>query len=187
MLKNPLPGRMRTTLGAVIATVLIVIGSYGAWAVQPAETAKDASSKRLSETDNTPISYRKLRPPVYPEQAQDSGVEGVLYVRVQVDNKGKVTNAAIEYADPPSVNALAATTLEVVKAWSFNPAKANGKAIPGTALVPIRYDLGGQVSSHPRALPADALDQIIVSGKSAKTIKAQTAAAGGGPSLVASC
>jgi bla regulator protein BlaR1 len=38
MLKQPLPGRARTALGAGIAVALIIGGTYAAWAVQPAST-----------------------------------------------------------------------------------------------------------------------------------------------------
>ena len=49
MLKQPLPGRARSALGAAVAIALIVGGTYAAWAAQPAAPAaiKNADAKSI--------------------------------------------------------------------------------------------------------------------------------------------
>jgi bla regulator protein blaR1 len=55
VLKRPLPGRLRATLGAAIAFALIAGGTYAAWAAQPASAPtaiknSDASARRADIT-----------------------------------------------------------------------------------------------------------------------------------------
>ena len=49
MLKNPLPGRARTALGLGLVAVLVMGGSYAAWAAQPAQVSVENADAPASQ------------------------------------------------------------------------------------------------------------------------------------------
>ena len=151
MLKKPLPGRTRAALGAGVAIALIVGGTYAAWAVQPptpvpqSQAAKVAEAAVATPSDTSPtedVTFRRSDAPKYPKAAIDAHQSGRLILKVQVDEKGNVLFAEVEKADPSEAKAVfAQTSLAAVMQWKFNPARKNGKPVPGWVHVPIDFTL----------------------------------------------
>ena len=113
--------------------------------------------------------YGSLSPPQYPAAAIEQGVQGVVVVVAQVDEKGIVMSTRIERIDPPTATALGDAAVAAVKEWVFDPAMQGGNAVAGEALVPLRFSIADSGSTAPpvaalTTLPPGALDTIDVVG-----------------------
>ena len=118
------------------------------------------------------VSYRKMRPAVYPQDAIAAKVSGTLYVRAHVDAEGNVADAYVDQAVPISALALKESALAAVKAWQFNPQTRNGAPIESDVLVPMQFRIGGDTTSLGPIPPSPAvypdsvrkLDAIVITG-----------------------
>jgi bla regulator protein BlaR1 len=187
MLKHPLPGRTRVALGFGLATLLVVGGSYAAWAAQPAAAApanksSDANAVGTAGPSNAPAAsnaaaasaapesapnerkagYRALRPIAYPAGAVAAKVQGVVYVDVRIASDGSVTEARVDHVDPPAAGSvLAAAAVAGVKTWTFDPARKHGRNIASSEIVPIGFALDAG-NDAPR-VSHTALEAIFIS------------------------
>jgi protein TonB len=78
-------------------------------------------------------------PPEYPALAKRRGYEGLVFLEVLVDRKGKVTDLKI--AQSSGFTILDQAALQAVKHWLFKPAKRGPEAIEDRVKVPIRFQL----------------------------------------------
>ena len=101
--------------------------------------------------------YARPSPPQYPAPAIKQGVQGVVVVVAQVDEKGVVTSTRIDSIDPPTATTLGDAAVAAVKDWTFAPAKQAGNAVTGEAWVPVRFSI---VDSGSTATPAIALSTL---------------------------
>jgi len=90
------------------------------------------------------VSYRKMRPPVYPREAIAGKISGALYVRAHIDAAGNVADAYVDQAVPVSALVLKEPALAALKAWQFNPQTRNGAPIESDVLVPMQFRLEGE-------------------------------------------
>jgi len=172
MLKQPLPGRARRALGLATATALVAAGTYAAWAVQPAsamsgkeqaqsqaQSQAPASSIQLGEFQNVApsenISYRSMKPPVYPVDAINARVGAKVIVKVLIDAQGVAKSAQIEklelVGEPkaaaqgaiPDKAALKESFAQASKAaalsWKYNPGMKDGVGVEGYGLIPFDF------------------------------------------------
>ncbi len=77
--------------------------------------------------------------PIYPEMAIQSELEGVVGVRIGVDEFGNVVEARIVQ----SVPGLDQAAIDAVYQWKFRPAKQRDVAVPVRIFVPVRFTLRG--------------------------------------------
>ncbi|NCT69022.1 MAG: TonB family protein [Rhodanobacteraceae bacterium] len=111
--------------------------------------------------------YARLSPPRYPPAAIGQGVEGLVIVQADIDASGGVTAARVERIEPPTATALGEAALDAVRQWTFTPARRDGHAVAGQALVPLRFSLDStKPPSAAPALPPGALDLLEVRGTS---------------------
>jgi TonB family protein len=73
--------------------------------------------------------------PVYPELARRARVAGEVVLRITIDEEGKVGFVAVEKGHP----LLTGAAVSAVKEWQYRPTIENGKAIPVTTTVKIRF------------------------------------------------
>ena len=107
-------------------------------------------------------SYRTVGAGDYPDDL--AGAEGIVYVRVRIENDGAVSSSEIDRVDPPSATSLGASALASLRTWTFNPARERGKAIASTAIVPIVF--GANARPQPDvARIRNSLDPIRVTPK----------------------
>ena len=74
-----------------------------------------------------PVAISKIQP-VYPELARRAGVEGIVSVRVWVDQEGKVREVRILKSSGSDVG-FEEAAVAAVKQWTFSPAIQNGRAV----------------------------------------------------------
>jgi len=76
--------------------------------------------------------------PVYPRDLREKGVQGFAIVDVRVDSTGRVIQAEIVRATLPEFGERA---LDAAKAWTFEPATAQGRAITSRVRLPFEFTM----------------------------------------------
>jgi len=77
--------------------------------------------------------------PVYPEVARLSELEGLVMLRIVIDESGEV----IEARTVQSVPGLDEAAIEAVLQWTYEPAMQGGIPVPIVYYVPVRFQLRG--------------------------------------------
>jgi TonB family protein len=81
-------------------------------------------------------------PPVYPEYLKQSGIEGVVYLEVEVYSNGAVRNASVLQSLMAGKDGLDEAAIKLVKSWNFFPGKdKNGEPIDTKVIVPVEFTL----------------------------------------------
>ena len=88
--------------------------------------------------DKPPIQKVPLRP-VYPEIAQEAGIEGTVYVQFFINEKGIVTEAWIQKGLPNT--GLDEAALAAVKRSKWKPAQQRDKKVGVWQTVPVVFTL----------------------------------------------
>lgn len=74
--------------------------------------------------------------PVYPQELRAKGVQGTALVDARIDSMGRVVSVELVKATRPEFGERA---LEAARAWSFQPAMAQGKAIGSRVRLPFDF------------------------------------------------
>ena len=78
---------------------------------------------------------------IYPEIAQEAGIEGTVVIQAFVDKKGKVTDTVVLKGIPNTgLNEAAMTAIEKTR---FKPAKQRDRAVGGWISIPVNFRLKG--------------------------------------------
>ena len=77
--------------------------------------------------------------PVYPEIAQEAGIEGTIYIQFFIDKKGVVTEAWVHKGIPNT--GLDEAALEAVKKSRWKPAQQGDKEVGVWQTVPVKFEL----------------------------------------------
>jgi protein TonB len=75
----------------------------------------------------------------YPEMAKENDIQGTVYVRFVVDEKGKVTNVELLRGVDPLLDKEALRVVSSLPNWK--PGKQRGKAVKVSHSVPIKFAL----------------------------------------------
>ena len=73
---------------------------------------------------NTPLRLLSGAGPIYPENIQESGIQGHVVLHYDVDTKGEVTNIRITESVPSGVFDSAAVS--TLRSWRFSPEVLDG-------------------------------------------------------------
>jgi len=77
--------------------------------------------------------------PVYPREAQDARVSGVVVIEATVGEDGRVVDAVVLRSIP----LLDQAALDAVRQWEFTRTTVNGKAVPVVMTVTVNFALQG--------------------------------------------
>ncbi len=89
--------------------------------------------------DGLPTPSVRNKKPDYPETAQRQGWTGTLYLELDLDERGRVTDARLLQSCGHDV--LDKAALDAARTWRYTPATLNGRPVAVTVPVPIVYDL----------------------------------------------
>ena len=78
---------------------------------------------------------------VYPEIAQEAGIEGTVVIQAFVDKKGKVTDTIVLKGIPNT--GLDEAAMVAIKKTKFNPAKQRDRAVGVWISIPVNFRLKG--------------------------------------------
>lgn len=76
---------------------------------------------------------------VYPQQAKDNGIEGVVMIMFTVKTDGSIGNIKVKRMVDPDLEAEAIRVVKKMPAWT--PATKDGTAVESTAEIPFTFSL----------------------------------------------
>jgi len=88
-----------------------------------------------AELETEPELVHEVRAP-YPEEARKKGVEGIVVVRIEIDEEGRVKEVVVLSSPDPLLSSAA---IEAVKKFRFKPANRKGKPVP-TVIPKYEYE-----------------------------------------------
>ncbi|MCK4511088.1 energy transducer TonB [bacterium] len=88
--------------------------------------------------DQPPVVVKRVYP-VYPEMARQAELEGVVVLKVAIDEFGQVKEVLVLQ----SVDGLDEAAMDAIYQWQFKPAEQRGVPVPVWFAVPIRFSLRG--------------------------------------------
>ena len=123
----------------------------GAWHLPADVVAQNPSAPvRVGGNIKPPTKTRDV-PPRYPEDAIQTGVQGIVVVEVVVGTDGRVTEARVIRSVPQ----LDMAAVEAVRQWQFSPTLLNGNPVPVVMTVTVNFTLtGGAAGPAPLDAPA---------------------------------
>jgi TonB family protein len=130
-----------------------------------------ACTVSAQSADSTKLVPIKTDPPVYPIEAQKLGIQGQVWLRLSVNERGGVDRVDILRGDQTLTKAAASAA----RKWKFHPFVKNGKAIRVTAEMPVDFTFRNKIMK--KGISADLT--ATVDTKAAEHIPADA------PSLVA--
>jgi len=86
-------------------------------------------------TDSTKLVPIKTDPPVYPLDAQKEGVQGQVWVKIFVDERGRVEKVDVISGNP----ILTKAAVDAAKKWKFQPFIKNGRPASVTTEMPVDF------------------------------------------------
>ena len=88
--------------------------------------------------DDPPIAKGKINP-IYPEIAQEAGIEGVVVVQAFIDEKGRVKETLILKGVPNT--GLDEAAMDAFRKTRFKPAKQRERAVGVWIAIPVNFKL----------------------------------------------
>lgn len=83
--------------------------------------------------------YMRNQPPEYPQLAKQMRQEGLVILRVEVDQKGVPTTVEVEQSS--GYQLLDQAALKAVKRWRFQPERIGGMPVKSRVSIPVRFRL----------------------------------------------
>ena len=110
---------------------------------------QSADEKNFIQVDKAPALVSQLKP-VYPEKAKMQDIQGKVFLKLLIDEKGNVAKAKVE----KGVNALLdKSALTAAKKAKFSPAMQKGKAVKVWVVLPISYKLDVDKKNELKTVP----------------------------------
>jgi len=106
------------------------------------ETGSDLPIGRVtgkSASQYTQVRYGDTPRPRYPEVARRDGKEGLVLLRVLVNQEGR--SASVEVNRSSGVEALDQAAVEAIKRWRFSPARYGDRPVESWVRIPIEFRL----------------------------------------------
>ena len=88
--------------------------------------------------DDPPVAITPIRP-VYPEIAQEAGIEGVVVVQAFIDKKGRVKETLVLKGVPNT--GLDEAAMEAIRNTRFRPAKQRERSVGVWISIPVNFRL----------------------------------------------
>ena len=104
----------------------------------PAELVDGQAPVRVGGNIKPPTKTRDVKP-VYPADALDARVTGVVIIEATIDTLGNVSTARVLRGQP----LLDQAALDAVKEWQFTPTMLNGVAVPVIMTVTVNFTTSG--------------------------------------------
>ena len=110
----------------------------GAIPPPPPPPEPPASSSRMRIGGNVAASYviREV-PPIYPQAAKDSHIQGVVVLEVQINKDGLVDNLKMISGHP----LLAQAAIDAVRQWTYKPVLLNSQPVDFVTTVTVNFAL----------------------------------------------
>jgi protein TonB len=87
--------------------------------------------------DKAPKPKRMVKPE-YPKMARTAEIEGIVVLKVTIDEFGRVIRAVVVKTDSEVFDQAA---IDAMMQWSFSPAEQSGNPVKATVTIPLRFSL----------------------------------------------
>jgi len=109
----------------------------------PLQEAQEGKEKKeghiyIADEVNVKIKLVKMVKPIYPEDAREQGITGVVRLDITIDEAGKVVDAVV--AESPH-ESLAKAATDAVLQWEYEPPTKDGKPVSVKATVTVKFQL----------------------------------------------
>jgi protein TonB len=107
---------------------------------------EDIQTKVLGKTskfvvyEDAPIPMKQPKPE-YPQFARNAGIEGEVWLEVEVFTDGSVGAIEVKKSLMSGPGGLDEAAIKAVKQWEFSPAKSGGKPVACWVTFPVRFSL----------------------------------------------
>ena len=91
---------------------------------------------RVGREVKPPTKVKDVRP-LYPDEAREAGIQGVVILELRIEPDGRVGQARVLRSIP----ALDAAAIDAVRQWAFTPTLLNGVATPVVMTVTVQFIL----------------------------------------------
>jgi protein TonB len=105
-------------------------------AIVCAAAAADRAPVKVSGSEQAGRIIRMVKP-VYPPDAKDAGVQGVVRLRATISEEGKITG--LETISGHQL--LTPAALEAVRQWEYQPTLKNGKPVAVITDIDVNFTL----------------------------------------------
>jgi protein TonB len=129
----------------ILTGAIVSIGSAGL-AAQPSESqqntqppATQPAPTRVSSAEQEKKLTKKVNP-VYPKEAFDSKLTGVINLETTIGADGKVEN--VRPLGTGNNEVLIKAAVDAVKQWVYKPTKINGMNVAVVTIVTIKFQVG---------------------------------------------
>jgi TonB family protein len=122
--------------GRAMSGRVALVGGIGSMSTTT-QSAAPSGAVRVGGNIRAPTRLNQVAP-VYPQQAKDAGVQGVVILELVVGVDGNVTDARVLRSIP----LLDDAALECVRQWRYEPTLLNGAAVPVVMTVTVNFTLG---------------------------------------------
>ena len=97
-------------------------------------------TSRFVVYEDEPFAIKKVKAK-YPEFAKKSGIEGEVWLEVEVFSDGSVGAIEVKQSLMSGPNGLDQAAIKAVKQWEFSPAKSGGKPVACWVTFPVSFSL----------------------------------------------
>jgi len=140
--EDPLPAVNRPVAPVVPGEVEAPtpVADEGAAPVGKADRPKSAPKPTATvPRDRSPVPLPTNRKPEYPSRALRSGVEGSVSVLIEINARGVPTDVRVVSRRGERSRDLDRAVLNAARDWRFEPARRNGRAVPGEVILPVDF------------------------------------------------
>jgi len=116
----------------IIAIALWSLAGIGRARAQETKPPADSIPSKT-----TPEATKRVQPD-YPEAARGDSIEGTVWLKVYVDEAGRVIQASVQKSDNPAFNEPA---IAAARQWTFKPVMQEGKPVGLWVSIPYKFKL----------------------------------------------
>lgn len=100
--------------------------------------SRPSGTKEIGELDEQPSPISPFVSPKYPDEARKQGIEGTVYVKLLVNDKGVVERAVVEQSDAEILNQA---SIDAAMKWKFKPGRSKGTPVSTWIMLPFKFKL----------------------------------------------
>lgn len=108
--------------------------------------SQKSNLKEIGEVDRQPDPIGPAVWPIYPKEAKERGIEGTVYVKLLVNDKGVVEKAVVEQSDAEIFNKV---SIDAAMKWKFKPALKQGLPVSTWIMLPFKFKLSDSSTPAP--------------------------------------
>lgn len=136
--------------------LLLLIFSFAGLLAQQKAKMQKADESGLIDVDEVPVLKSQIKP-AYPQIAKLAGIEGTVYLKLLIDEKGNVAKAKVEQGVKDMIDEAA---LVAAKNSKFSPAILNNKPVKVWVILPIAFKLEVDKKAEGKLIKYDELGPL---------------------------